>query len=198
MIETYYHCPRCGYCFNKLIAIKKHIYEEKCESLLSNLEPKDCLDKALKEVIKHDKKKDKVDPYKIIKDLRRKNHELFIKNMKLTTELSRYRAKNGGYIYVLQNSAFNEWGDNVFKIGCSRDTQKRLAAYTTAYITPSTIVHTSQWFDDKFKAEKYLFKSLEKYRITNNREFFKAELKHIILEIKKMEYEFNFVILPSK
>ena len=79
-----------------------------------------------------------------------------------------------GYIYVMYNEVFNHYGDNVFKIGKSRDVIQRMNGYITSYIKPIEFKFVSQLCFDYSKAEKEVFTKLDKYRIVKNREFFQS------------------------
>ena len=81
---------------------------------------------------------------------------------------------NSGCIYILYNEVYNYYGDNVYKIGKTKDIYKRLSAYTTSYIKPCEIKFISLNCNDYSKAEMLIFNRLKKYRIINNREFFKS------------------------
>ena len=39
-----------------------------------------------------------------------------------------------GYIYILYNEMYKYYGDNVFKVGKSKDVIQRMSGYTTSYI----------------------------------------------------------------
>jgi hypothetical protein len=111
-----------------------------------------------------------------------------LENKRLNDELDALRSKKyGGYIYVLYNDMFRHYGENVYKIGCSKQPTVRLLDYTTSYKDPSVIKYTSSKFNNKLKAEKYLFKLIDEYRMESNREFFELSLNEIIENIQLTE-----------
>ncbi len=84
-----------------------------------------------------------------------------------------------GYLYCLYNEMFNYYGDNVYKLGETANIEKRLPSYTTPYLVPPVIKHTSDLLDDSQLAEKILFFELRECRVADNREFFRCELSKI-------------------
>jgi hypothetical protein len=92
--------------------------------------------------------------------------------------------KNIGHIYIIYNRLFEK---DVYKVGCSKNPQDRLKAYTTPYPTPCDIKYISEKFNNKLKAEKYLFNLLVNHRVESNREFFKINLEKLIEFIKITE-----------
>ena len=93
--------------------------------------------------------------------------------------IDEYYNPQPGYIYCMHNEMFNFYGENVFKLGNTGDTQKRLANYTTSFIEPCKFIKFSPIYYDKKFAEKILFHYLKDYRIKTNREFFKADINII-------------------
>ena len=91
----------------------------------------------------------------------------------------------GGYLYVLWNPVYDNYGQNVYKLGKTVNLPKRKGNYITPYIDESIYKYTSPYFDDMDSAEKILFALLHKYRIKNKREFFQCDLEIIIANIKK-------------
>lgn len=83
-----------------------------------------------------------------------------------------------GYIYCLSN---NMYGDSVYKLGRTKNINKRLNAYTTSYIEPVILEKLIKVIDDD-RAEHILFDILREYRIKQNREFFKNEDKNLIFD----------------
>ena len=79
------------------------------------------------------------------------------------------------YIYVLHNSMFLHHGPNVYKIGYSKNVERRIHNYTTSYIDEPEIVYrrevTSQ--DSETQLHRLI-------RIKKTREFFDCPLPKII------------------
>lgn len=78
-----------------------------------------------------------------------------------------------GYIYILINAST----DGIIKIGkTQRDPSERAKELSSAtgVPTPFTVVYHA-YFNDCDKAEKFVHTKLERYRVANNREFFKVE-----------------------
>ena len=92
-----------------------------------------------------------------------------------------------GYLYCLFNVMFLYHGDDVYKLGCCMDIETRLKGYITPYMYSPEIKYMSEKIEDMLLAETILFKKLEKYRIMQNREFFKCKLEIIIKTIKEVE-----------
>jgi hypothetical protein len=94
---------------------------------------------------------------------------------------------NSGYLYILYNPIFKEYGKNIYKLGRTNNLINRMKSYTTSYIEPSKFLYTSIFFDDCIQAERILFFLLRRYRIRDKREFFNFELENIIETIQKIE-----------
>jgi len=94
---------------------------------------------------------------------------------------------NTGFIYCLYNPFFKSYGENVYKLGKTNNLNTRLSGYTTGYIDKSEYILTSAKLSDKNLAEKLLFTELKKYRIKDNREFFKCDIKIIKDTFEKVE-----------
>ena len=121
--------------------------------------------------------------------LKEDNERLKEDNERLKEDNGKLKEDNGklkedGFLYVLYNEMF---GENIYKVGCSKDPKSRLKNFVTGYLKPSKLLYVSQKFDNKLVAEKKLFKSLNEYRLEENREFFKLELNLIIENIKFIE-----------
>lgn len=107
-----------------------------------------------------------------------------------------------GYIYILFNIIYTLYGTNVFKLGKTKNLEKRINGYTTAYLDPSKIIYKSKLVKDRHIAENILFDMLIKFRLRKNREFFTLSQDEIILAIDKVvdmvndgtyiEYKWNF------
>ena len=91
-----------------------------------------------------------------------------------------------GYLYVLWNPVYEKYGDNVYKIGKTKNLPKRKNGYITPYIDDSVYKYTSPLFNDMESAEKIIFALLKKYRIKKNREFFGCDLEIIKAQMNKI------------
>ena len=98
---------------------------------------------------------------------------------------------NKGFIYCLYNPTFKSYGDNVYKLGKTKNLSSRISGYTTSYVDKSEYILTSMELNDKNIAEKLLFKELEKYRVSINREFFNCDIKIIKEAFEKVEKNCN-------
>ena len=94
---------------------------------------------------------------------------------------------DAGYLYILFNSIFKQYGENVYKLGRTNNLNNRLKNYTTSFIDPSSYLYTSRVFHSSVKAERILFFILRKQRIRDKREFFHIQLENAISTIKKIE-----------
>ena len=92
-----------------------------------------------------------------------------------------------GYLYCLYNKCFNEYGDNVYKLGRTKNLKQRLNHYTTGYIDASIYVHISnRKFKNSKKAESILFFILRNYRVRQRREFFNTTEEKIIYTMDRL------------
>jgi len=96
-----------------------------------------------------------------------------------------------GKLYCLYNEVYKFYGENVYKLGNSKDIKSRLNGYTTSYIKPCELKLESDIFRNKDLAESILFEMLKEYRITNSREFFKCDLLLIKEKIDEVTNLFN-------
>ena len=103
------------------------------------------------------------------------------------SEIKKVKNPNSGYLYILYNSVFKEYGDNIYKLGRTNNLDNRMKSYTTSYIEPSKFLYTTKEFNDCIQAERILFFLLRQHRIREKREFFKCKLEDIIEVIKKIE-----------
>lgn len=85
-----------------------------------------------------------------------------------------------GYIYVLSNEMYKQYGNNVYKIGRSVDAERRTSSYCTYYIDSCVVNYTSDKVSNHVLIERLVHDKLDAYRIKKNREFFKCELPFII------------------
>ena len=99
-----------------------------------------------------------------------------------------------GYVYVLHNEIYNYYGENVFKIGYTKDLSARVCQYKTYYIKESKIVY-SLYFEIASLAEQQVHILLNTYRLSD-REFFDCSLEKIIENIEqvKINLELNIQI----
>jgi len=93
--------------------------------------------------------------------------------------ISKKNKKCNGLLYCFTNPIFNIYGKNVFKCGkTSRTGLERIKDFTTAYLENSVLL-CEIYVDDIHLGEKLLFNKIDKYRMTDNREFFQCEIKII-------------------
>tara|TARA_B100001094_G_scaffold90597_1_gene86610 strand:- start:185 stop:973 length:789 start_codon:yes stop_codon:yes gene_type:complete len=101
-----------------------------------------------------------------------------------------------GYVYVMSNEAYTAFGhgDHVYKVGKAKNVEKRLLAYTTQILTPTTVAYASDKFNDYTKAEGIVKNLLKDCRIQSNREFFRADIGYIInrIELAKLILNSDF------
>ena len=156
---NFYRCPRCGYKTEKKSDMKKHLYIKKlCKLKNLDVNPKDYKDIILREDNTDDHIKEKI-------------------------ILNKNENYDPGYIYVMHNEQF---GKNVYKIGCSKNPNIRIKDFRTSYVNPPVLKYLSNKVDNKLETEKIVFEKLKDYRIKDNREFFKLELKEIINTIENL------------
>lgn len=96
-----------------------------------------------------------------------------------------------GNIYIMFNEVFNHYGENVFKLGKSKDVIQRMNSYSTSYIKPVELKFVSESCHNHSIAEKMIFLKLDKYRIVKNREFFKVEIDVAIDVIESIVKDIN-------
>jgi hypothetical protein len=93
-----------------------------------------------------------------------------------------------GFIYILHNPVFNQYGLNTYKIGRTSNLKQRLQSYSTGYVEPSTFLFTSKCFEDSDKVEQLIFYLLRRHRVRQQREFFDVELttaREVIMKLEK-------------
>ena len=85
-----------------------------------------------------------------------------------------------GYIYCLWNEIFGFYDVNMYKVGKSNNVEKRKDNYNMYYLKNPEIKHTSckNMYNDV--AESMVFNILRKYKMEENREFVKCDVKIII------------------
>lgn len=93
-----------------------------------------------------------------------------------------------GNLYILYHETFQQYGEDIYKIGRSVDPKDRMRnAYTTPFLTDAKYLYVSQPFADVERAEKILFYILRRERIREQREFFKIEVEQATKIIKRLE-----------
>ena len=101
--------------------------------------------------------------------------DLLIKTHNLRTTKN---ATQKHYIYVLHNSMFLHHGPNVYKIGYSKNVERRMHDYFTSYIDEPEIVYCREVTSQD--CETQLHRLMDAYRIKKTREFFDCPLQKII------------------
>ena len=174
-----YKCPRCSYSTNRRSSMENHLNRKKlCKFINLDVNPVKYKDVILL--------RENESFFNEIVELNNKIRELSKINKNLEKRIE--TSNNCGYIYVMYNTSF---GENVYKIGCSKNPKNRLLDYTTSYLDQSIIKYTSFKFYNKFIAEKHIFELLKDYRIKPNREFFNLPLNEIIDKINTTEKLFK-------
>ena len=92
-----------------------------------------------------------------------------------------------GYIYIIYNEIYNYYGENIFKIGKTKDITQRQSYYTTCYLEQVEIKILSVEVNNCTFAEKNIFELLKNKRIKKNREFFKLDNLKQAIEIIENE-----------
>jgi hypothetical protein len=212
MEYTIYTCPRCGYNTPKCSNIRSHIRRKKlCKLIDLDVIPSEYEDHVIRKKVINveviERKRNTIKKEEEIERLNQEIERLNQENERLNqeNEILREESKTtvnndncvidpkipkscSGYLYVFYNPQF---GDNVYKIGCSNNPWKRMEDFKTSYPEECIMKYNSHKFDNKLQAEKHLFKLLNEYRISNNREFFKVPLRTIINNIENTEKFFN-------
>ena len=82
------------------------------------------------------------------------------------------------YIYVMHNPMFLHYGPNIFKIGYSKNIERRMHNYFTGYIDEPELVYRKEVASKD--CETQLHRLMDAYRIKKTREFFDCPLQKII------------------
>lgn len=182
-----FNCPRCNYSTNSKNSILRHINKKNVCELSNNGLNIDV--KKYEDIIIY-----KANPLDIIKICEKEYTEIYKLEQKLVEKeneiidlkkrLMKY--EKSGYIYVLHNATFESWGDNIYKIGCSNDPERRLKDFATSYLSESSLVYKSKLFNNKLKAEQELFKLIDNYRSSSKREFFDIPLDTLVSYIENI------------
>ena len=83
-----------------------------------------------------------------------------------------------GFVYVFSNPMYSYYGENVYKIGYSKDPEKRVRDFDTSYPEETTIVYTYK-HERARVLEQSVHKALDMFRLFPNREFFKCSVPTI-------------------
>jgi hypothetical protein len=82
---------------------------------------------------------------------------------------------DSGWLYCLYNEGFKSYGEDVFKIGRTNNLRRRLGEYRTGFIHDSYYICVSEReFRNSRRAEALVFYILRKFRLRQEREFFKT------------------------
>ncbi len=105
--------------------------------------------------------------------------------IKLYKQQKEFQSEAQGYIYVMRSAAHDV---DIFKIGMTkRSSQIRADELSRTTGVPDKFLVVNEWkVKDRRLAEKIIHEKLDKYRVSSNREFFRAEAKiifHSILEV---------------
>jgi phage terminase large subunit GpA-like protein len=167
-----YKCIRCGYEFILKADLKRHYNRKKiCDAIESDIPYNICLANIQK---KENQK---------IKQLQEQ-----VKQLEDENKILRKQSTNTqGYLYILYNNSFELYGKSVYKIGTSKDPERRKKDFSTICLTESNLMYVSTLFHNGSIAEKKLFETLDKYRCCKKREFFDVELEEAIKCIKELE-----------
>lgn len=95
-----------------------------------------------------------------------------------------------GDLYIKFNEMYNYYGNNVYKLGRSNNSIRRITDDMSSYIYPTNILYSKN-FEYVKLAEQLLFQKLDCCRIVKNREFFRCELDKIIKIIDDVFDIFN-------
>jgi hypothetical protein len=103
------------------------------------------------------------------------------------------KENNSGFIYCLYNPIYKTYGNNIYKLGHTKNLNKRLNQYKTGYLEKSEYLLTSSKLQNRILGETMLFNELVKYRMNTHREFFNCDIKIIKETFEKIEKYFNLV-----
>ena len=96
-----------------------------------------------------------------------------------------------GYVYVIYNEVFSYYGENVFKIGKTRDIAQRASGYVTSYLKPVEVKFLSGLCENYHLAEKLVFEKIADHRMAENREFFQINIDEAVSFIEEAIAEVN-------
>ena len=94
------------------------------------------------------------------------------------TKKRKREEQEAGFVYVFSNPMYSYYGENVYKIGYSKDPEKRVHDFDTGYPEETTIVYTYH-HERARNLEQSVHKALDIFRLFPNREFFKCSITTI-------------------
>lgn len=110
-------------------------------------------------------------------------NDVYYSAAKVTTEVSKieiFEGVNAGYIYIMREPSHEI---NIFKIGLTRrTTEERRKELSNTSSPDKFFIIISYNTKDCVEAEKQIHSELERYRLTDRREFFRCDLR-IIMDI---------------
>ncbi|MCL1689888.1 hypothetical protein CMU59_16305 [Elizabethkingia anophelis] len=119
-------------------------------------------------------------------------NDAYYSTKKGTTEVSQteiYEGANAGYIYIMREPSHEI---NIFKIGLTRrSTEERRKELSNTSSPDKFLIVNSYNTKDCVMAEKLIHKELEKYRLTERREFFRCDLRMILDTCEKIINSIN-------
>ncbi len=100
-----------------------------------------------------------------------------------------------GYVYVLSNPSY----DGYYKIGCSTDVKERINKLSSesGVLTPF-IEEFKVYVLDMYKAESIIHQKLDSFRYSQNKEFFKADIKLIKKAFGCLFSEYDTILFKLK
>lgn len=84
-----------------------------------------------------------------------------------------------GYIYVMYDKAICHFLGECYKIGSTKNLEKRLIGHQTSHPDPLEFIYTSRLLKNYNYLEKKVHKKLENFRYGTSREFFRCSLEQI-------------------
>jgi hypothetical protein len=103
-----------------------------------------------------------------------------------------------GKLYCLHNEMFNYYGNDVYKLGKTSNTDNRMNSYSTPYLEKSQYKLISEEVANYTLAENIFMDMLSEYRMRDNREFFKCSIPTIKTIMDKVIDMFNGIIPKFK
>ena len=117
-------------------------------------------------------------------------HEVTNEHIKITNNLKPLiNSKNKGYIYIMRNASHDK---DIFKVGLTRrETETRAKELYSTGVPDKYLVAEEFETVDCVLAEKLIHQKLEKYRLNDKREFFKAQYSTIRKIVNEIVNEVN-------
>lgn len=117
-------------------------------------------------------------------------HEVTNEPIKITNNLKPLiNSKNKGYIYIMRNASHDK---DIFKVGLTRrETETRAKELYSTGVPDKYLVAEEFETVDCVLAEKLIHQKLEKYRLNDKREFFKAQYSTIRKIVNEIVNEVN-------